>query len=268
MTNKPDYSVFVNSTDSFEDAWEPFFRLLHDYWPDAAHVTLNTETKTYSHASIDVTSTQVARDGCERVPWGECMLRALDHIPTELFVYLQDDYFLYDAVDVERIDEAARIVEGEGLDCLRLMECGGGGPWEPTTYPWLWSVSRHAKYRIALQAGLWTKAGMRKYLRRHESPWQMEVWGSRRAERIPGRIWCVSRDVYGDGQPQIIPYVPTGIVKGGWNREVVEHLFAQHGIEVPFERRGWWNPATPPRSSLGAKVRKAPRYAWDRIRSL
>jgi hypothetical protein len=268
VTSQPAYTVFVNSTDSFEDTWEPFFDLLQEYWPQSGPVVLNTETKTYAYPEVEVTSTRVARQGEARVPWGECMLRALDHIPTEMFVYLQDDYFLYDRVDAEKVDEAAAVMQAEGLDCLRLMECGGGGPWEPTAYPWLWSLSRNAKYRIALQAGLWTKTGMRKYLRRHESPWQMEVWGSRRASRTPGRIWCVSRDVYGDDQPQIIPYVPTGIVKGGWNREVVEELFAQHGIEVPFEERGWWDPATSRRSSLGAKIRKVPKYAWDRMRSL
>ena len=79
-----------------------------------------------------------------------------------------------------------RVLRIEGLDCLRLMECGGAGPYEPTAYPWLCSVDRAARYRISLQAALWTKTGMRKYLRAHESPWQMEVWGSKRAARIPG----------------------------------------------------------------------------------
>jgi len=262
------YSIFVNSTDSFEDTWEPFFRLLYEYWPQSALVTLNTETKSYRHPDVPIACTQVARAGESRIPWGECMLRALDHIPTEMFVYLQDDYFLYDPVLTGVVDEAAQVMLEEGLDCLRLMECGGSGPWEPTSYPWLWSLARNAKYRIALQAGLWTKTGMRKYLRAHESPWQMEIWASRRAARIPGKIWCVSREVYSDDHPQVIPYVPTGIVKGRWNRDAVELLFAQHSIEMPFEKRGWWDAAAYPRSSFATKLSKAPRYGWDRVRSL
>lgn len=268
MTTPPVYAVFVNSTDSFEDTWDPFFHLLHEYWPQVVRVTLNTETKAYSRPDMEVVSTRIARKGETRPPWGECMLRALDRIPTEMFVYLQDDYFLYDRVDTEKVDEAARVMEAEGLDCLRLMECGGAGPWAPTSYPWLWSVSRHATYRISLQAGLWTKTAMRKYLRSHESPWQMEVWGSRRAARTPGEIWCVSRDTHGDGQPQVVPYVPTGIVKGRWNRAAVGALFASHDLRVPFDERGWWDPAAPPRSSLGAKAAKLPKFAWDRVRSL
>ena len=268
MTETPDYTIFVNSTDSFEDTWDPFFHLLHDYWPLAGPVVLNTETKTFSHPDVSVSCTRVAKAGETNVPWGECMLRALDHIPTELFVYLQDDYFLYDSVQNEIVDEAARIMREEGLDCLRLMECGGAGPWEPTNYPWLWTVSQRATYRISLQAGLWTKSGMRKHLRAHESPWQMEVWGSKRAHRTPGRIWCVSRDVYGDDQPQVVPYVPTGIVKGRWNRDAVEKLFSQHELGVSFEGRGWWDPATYKHSGALTKLIKLPKYAWDRFRSL
>jgi len=268
VVSTPEYTVFVNSTDSFEDTWEPFFHLLHDYWPEAGQVVLNTETKDFTHPDVPVASTRIARSGESRVPWGECMLRALDHIPTELFVYLQDDYFLYEPVDTEAVDTAARIMVEEDLDCLRLMECGGAGPWEPTQYPWLWSVSRRATYRLSLQAGLWTKTGMRRYLRAHESPWQLEVWGSKRAWRLSGRIWCVSRDVHGDGQPQIIPYVPTGIVKGRWNREAVEELFSAHGVDVPFEVRGWWDPATYRRSNLMGKLAKLPKFVTDRIRSL
>lgn len=268
MTETPAYSVFVNSTDSFEDTWQPFFHLLAEYWPQASGLVLNTETKSFDYPGLDITCTTVARGGESRLPWGECMLRALEVIPTELFVYLQDDYFLYEPVKTEVVDEAARIMEREGLDCLRLMECGGGGPWEPTQYDWLWSLSRHAKYRIALQAGLWTKTGMRKYLRAHESPWQLEIWGSKRARHTPGRIWCVSRETYHETKPQVIPYVPTGIVKGRWNKEAVEVLFAAHDIEVPFERRGWWDPERPQRSSLLTKVRKLPKFTLDRIRSL
>lgn len=268
VVQPPQYSVFVNSTDAFEDTWAPFFRLLGQFWPNCGEVVLNTERKSFECDGISVRSTRVARGGEQRIPWGECMLRALEHIPTELFIYLQDDYFLYDAVNVERVDEAAGIVAAEGLDCLRLMECGGAGPYEATEYPWLRAVSRRAAYRISLQAAVWTKTGMRKYLRAHESPWQLEVWGSRRAARIDGRIWAVSREFYGDGQRQIVPYVPTGIVKGAWNRAAVEDLFVAHDIQVDFTGRGWWDPASSRRSTLGQKIRKLPGYMWDRVRSL
>lgn len=268
MTDAPAYTIFVNSTDSFEDTWGPFFHLLADFWPASGPVVLNTERKGYSHPLFDVTATRVAREGETRIPWGECMLRALDHIPTETFVYLQDDYFLCAPVLTDVVAHAAHIVEAENLDCLRLMECGDAGPYESTTYPWLCSVSRTAAYRISLQAGIWTKTGMRKYLRTHESPWQMEVWGSKRAARIPGKIWAVNRDIYSEYREQVIPYEPTGIVRGLWKRDAVEGLFAEHGIAMDFGKRGWLPAGGPPRSTLVQKLGKLPKFTWDRIRSL
>lgn len=264
-----DYTLFVNSTDSFEDTWEPFFGLLGEYWPQVSPVILNTETKGFEHPVIDVRTTRVARPGEHGLPWGECMLRALDEIPTELFVYLQDDYFLCDRVNTEVVEAAARVMVAEELDCLRLMECGGSGPWEPTSYEWFWSVSRGAVYRIALQAALWSKRGMRKYLRAHETPWQMEVWGSKRASHTDGRIWCVNRDLFEEELNPVIPYVPTGIVKGRWNRCAVEQLFAQHGFEVDFARRGWWDADDPAnRRSFGQRLVRLPGLAVARVKSL
>ena len=96
----------------------------------------------------------------------------------------------------------------------------------------------------------------------------MEVWGSggRLESTAESGLSAATSTV--TGKPQVIPYVPTGIVKGRWNRDAVENLFATHGIRVSYEERGWWDPATYVRSSLGTKLRKLPGYAWDRVRSL
>jgi hypothetical protein len=268
MTETPAYTIFVNSTDSFEDTWVPFFHLLADFWPDPGTVVLNTETQAYVDPRVDVVATQIARAGEGRIPWGECVIRALNHIPTETFIYLQDDYFLRAPVMHDVIEEAVRIVAAEGLDCLRLLECGGTGPFEPTGYPWLCSLAQHARYRLSMQAAIWTKTGIRKYLRSHESGWELEVWGSKRAARIPGRIWAVDRSVYSEEREQVVPYVPTGIVKGQWLREAVEELFAEHGLDVDFSVRGWLPAEGPHTSTLTQKLRKLPAFAWDRIRSL
>ena len=268
VTSNTSYTLFVNSTDSFADTWEPFFHLLADYWPQDRPVVLNTETKAFTNPAFEIISTRVAREGERHISWGECVMRALDSIPTETFVYLQDDYFLYAPVRTDVVDEAVRVVESEDLDCLRLMECGGAGPYRPTPYPWLCEVSPRSHYFIALQAGIWTKTGMRRLLRTHESPWQMEIWGSRRAARLGARIWAVNRDVYSEEHEQVIPYEPTGIVRGQWKRDIVEALFAQHGIVTDYSQRGWLPDSGPTRSSLATKLRKLPAYAWARVRSL
>jgi hypothetical protein len=246
------YTVFVNSTDAYADTWDPFFDLFAAYGPPTERpVLLNTETKGYRHPAVDVVATRVgAMEPEARLSWGECLLRALDLVETDLLLYLQDDYFLEAPVQADRVDRWARRMLERGEDNIRLLECGGAGPWSETDDPLLWEVDRRSRYRVSLQAGLWRVDTLRALLRSHESPWQFEAFGSRRARRGARRILCVNRDRFHRGGPQVVPYTPTGIVGGRWDLGVVEDLFTRHGIAVDYATRGVRTPD--------------PRPAWRR----
>lgn len=238
------YTILVNSTDSFEDCWYPFFTFFSRYWSgNKPNVVLNTETKDFSYTGLDITCSIVGKKNpTQRLAWGECLLRSLDQISTEIILYLQDDYFINAAVDVEQINAFVKIMLEEEYSHISLVTFSNGGPWHPTKYPLLSEVDQKASYRISLQAGLWRKERLRFYIRRHETPWQFEVWGSKRAHRIKDSFLCVSHDVFDDYSRRIIPYEPTGIVKGKWNREAVCRLFLENGIDVDFSKRGFYDP--------------------------
>ncbi len=39
-------TVFINTSDNFEDCWDPFFKLFRLYWPDCPYkIVLNTEKR-------------------------------------------------------------------------------------------------------------------------------------------------------------------------------------------------------------------------------
>jgi hypothetical protein len=256
------FTILVNSTDRFEDCWNPFFTLFVAYWPDCPYpIVLNTDTKSYAHPGLEIRASRVAAAG-ERLTWSECLMRCLDGIETEIVLYLQEDFFLNGPVNANLIEEFVHLMLRDGLDCIRLMECGGAGPWTASKYPDLWEVDRRARYRVALQAGLWRRNMMRSHLRRHESPWQFEVFGSQRLWRSEDRILCVNRDLYSGPSREIFPYEPTGVVGGRWKREAVVELFAQHGIDVDYSLRGLHDPSAP--------ARKGPLWkrVLDRARSL
>jgi hypothetical protein len=189
-------------------------------------------------------------------------MRCLDRIDTEFILYLQEDFFLNAPVDGARIAAFVELMSSHKLDCVRIMECGGAGPWTPSQYPDLWEVDQRAKYRIALQAGLWRRTMMRSHLRRHESPWQFEIFGSRRLWRSTDRILCVNRDLYSGPGKEIFPYEPTGVVGGKWKREAVVDLFDRHRIAVDYGTRGFYDPNAP------ARKRPLWKRAFDRARSL
>lgn len=43
-------TIIVNSCDKYEDAWNPFFKLMEIHWPksDKYQIILNTENKDYT----------------------------------------------------------------------------------------------------------------------------------------------------------------------------------------------------------------------------
>ena len=51
-------TILINTSDGFEDCWNPFFTLFKKYWPNnQSPVFLNTEFKNYVHPGLNIKST-------------------------------------------------------------------------------------------------------------------------------------------------------------------------------------------------------------------
>jgi hypothetical protein len=238
-----DLTVLVNTSDGYADCWDPFFRLFSDYWRNCPYpIVLNTETRDYAFAGLDITATKIASGASRRLSWSECLGRCLGTMSTPYVLYLQEDYFLESPVRGEWIENFLGVLRAGRADVIRLMECDGSGPWHPTADETLWAVDQKARYRIALQAGLWRKTTLQGSLRQHESAWQLEGFGSERARRRRGEIvLAAARDRFHGPGLEVFPYQPTGVIAGKWERSIVEPLFAAHAIEVDFSRRGFYD---------------------------
>jgi hypothetical protein len=258
-----DLTIVVNSSDGFEDCWIPFFTLFAKHWPQCPYpLVLNTEKKQYQHPGLHIVSSQVAAGESRRLTWSECLMRCLDRIDTPLVLYLQEDFFLEAAVQTQTLESLIAPLRDGSADVVRVMECGGAGPWHATANPLLWRVDQQAAYRISLQAVLWRKSTLRQHLRKHESPWQLEVFGSARARRLKTEnVLCVNRDQFHGPGKEVIPYTPTGVVKGKWEK-FVPALFEREGIRMDYSQRGFYEPGQP-----SAKAPLINRVA-DRLRSL
>jgi len=259
-----DLTIFVNTSDNFADCWIPFFTLFKQYWPDCPYpIVLNTETKDFSFNGLNIHCSKVAVGETRRLTWSECLARSLDAIETPYIFYLQEDYFLEAPVRADVVAGFLDEFRHDRADVIRIMECDDAGPWRPTQHPLLWEVDQQAQYRITLQAGLWRKSTLRGHIRLHESPWQLEVFGSARARRKKEKVLCVNRDMFSKPNSEVFLYQPTGVITGQWERKIVEPLFAKHGIEVDFAVRGYYDRATP-------KANKRPllNRLYDRVRSL
>lgn len=239
-------TILVNSCDSFEDCWHPFFKLLSIYWPQCPHpIVLNTEQKVFAYPGLDVRASRVAEGwrGQGRLPWSDCLLRCLEQVDTEYLLYLQEDYFLNGPVDQGLIGEFIALMNQQHVPHIRLMELDRhAGHRQSAVHPLLWEIHERADYRLNLQAGLWRRDTLQSYLQPGESAWEFERWGTRRSYQRTDKLLCQSLDHFNARQRFVVPYHPTGIVRGRWYEPAVKSVFAEHGITVDFSKRGFHRP--------------------------
>jgi len=251
VMERPDadsFSILVNSSDGFEDCWPPFFALFTRYWPNCqVPILLNTELKgwSYSHLNIKCTQVQHVTGSVKRLSWSECLEAALSQVTTPLVLYLQEDYFFKAPVEVSLISSLCeKMVADINIRHIGLTNFGSCGPFLPTDDPHLWEISQFAPYRISAQAAIWRVDTLRSYLRPWENAWMFEIFGTRRAMRRPELFLTLTRDPHHSERVSAIDYIQTGIIKGKWHPEI-PNLFRQHGIEVDFRKRGFYEPKPP-----------------------
>ena len=233
------YSILVNTSDGFEDAWNPFFELLKIHWPESVKykIYLNTEKKTYSNPHFNIISTKVNEGMERRLTWSECLKMAIDKIETPLILYLQEDYFLKSSVNHSDILKYVHILEKDpSVKCIYLTESGAKKTSPSHIYEGMSVVAQKTKYRLSTQASLWRKDVLKSYLEDDENGWMFEIYGSIRSSKNLETFLKID-----DEELEPLRYIQTGIMKGKWKGEV-KYLFANNNIEVDFTERGFYEP--------------------------
>lgn len=239
------YSILINTCDKFEDCWDPFFKLWSLYWKDCkGTVYLNTEYKDYSFPNLDIISVK----GCsthgipknKRATWSQCLKWAIEIMDTELILYLQEDYFLNGKVKNEMLEHYLKyMADHPEIPCIQLTTDG-------IPVREIYDKKEHLHYSnpkhfsyVSCQASIWRKDILTKLIREHESAWNFEWWGSKRAYYLGIKFLTLNHDWLKDGN-DIIPYIKTGVIGGKWYHPVVD-LFNKHGIQIDFSRRGFFD---------------------------
>jgi hypothetical protein len=243
------FTLLVNSCDAFEDCWAPFFCLLERYWSaPRPSIVLNTEHKLWAHDNFDIRCTQVQMETERSLTWSECLSAALASIDTPLVLYMQEDYFIEKPVDVEVISELAqRMIDDPSIQHIGLTHFGAGSPILPDKRPMLSRIGPRATYRVSTQAGLWRTDALQSYILPWETGWMFELFATIRSWKRDELFLTLDRNLTAPA----IEYQLTGIVKGQWS-DFVPPLFAREGINMAFEKRGFYDSDQP---SLSRRIR-------------
>ena len=238
---KNNYSILINTTDSFEDCWLPFFTLFKKYWPEYnGKIYLNTETKIYIHKGLNIISIQNNKNTPNnKVTWSECLIRALQVIEEKMILYMQEDYFLNDFVKDDIVEKYVELMlNNPKIDCIHLTDAGGQLGKISIYDDKLEHLISPQRYLTNCQAALWNKNTLLSLIRPYENAWQFEEFGSKRAAKLKPVFLGVRRSFVKHEQFEIIPYIFTGIIQGRWYEPVVD-LFKNHDITVDFSIRGF-----------------------------
>jgi hypothetical protein len=235
------FSILINTTDSFEDCWFPFFTLFKKYWPEyTGKIYLNTETKSYSYEGLNIISIQNNKNTPnKKTTWSECLLRALNVIEEDVILYMQDDYFIKDFVKNEIVEKFILLMhENSKIDCIHLTDAASPGE-IISEFKNLYTIPKIDQDRISCQAALWKKDTLMLYPRKYETAWNFEWWGSKRAAILNHNFYVVDRNRFNSNSFEIIPYVFTAVIGGRWLKEVVP-LCELHNIKIDYSKRGFF----------------------------
>lgn len=230
-------TILVNSCDDYEEIWNPFFMLYKKYWPTCNYpIVLNTESKKYHYGDLNIRTMSLYKPG-QKVPWGKRLIETLKNVESEYILFLLDDFFFTDYVDVKRLEECIKWMDENpniatfGFTRTRQPNIKDG------KFPGFEKRPQEGEYRLNTQAAIWRREKLISYIRPHESAWDWEILGSKRSSRYQEDFYSAI-----EGDLLIFPYnsVDYGLRRGKWLKGTVS-VFDREGIKVDYSKRGFWD---------------------------
>jgi hypothetical protein len=177
-------------------------------------------------------------------PYYKAWTDALKALPNEFFIYLQEDFFLYDRVDMVKIREyETYLKEHPEYSFVRLLKSGALGNKKITDT--LYEIESTNQDIFSMQATIWRSSDYIKLLE--------EVKDEKWLENYKYRDAAIKLGIKGlyhyDGEPKrggahydskVYPYIATALVRGKWNLSEYPKELGKIGQDhnIDFTKRG------------------------------
>ncbi len=250
--NLNNLTILVNSCDSYEDLWEPFFKLFKKFGGEltSCPIVLNTESKKFSYDGLNI----ICPNAYDKpVEWGRRLRRTLNSIKTDYVFFLLDDFFLQKPANIEMISQCLTWLEGnKNIGAFNFI------PIEPAqkesiSYKNFCLMPIDMMYRFNAQACLWNKSILINSILDIESPWEWEIYGNIRNKTIMKNIDLFSLkfnveepynygfvDYSNSNKDNIL--VHSAIMRGKWDLSCIDECFKKNHINIDYSIRGLYTP--------------------------
>lgn len=235
---KKDCTMIVCSCDSYSDTWEPLFKSIKKYWENFdMPIVLNTETKTYQMEGLKIKCLQLFKN--KKVNWGERFIEHLKRIDTEFVFLMLDDYFLVEPVDTTVINNCLNWMrENSNIAVFSFHRVDDPNNTPSEKYTNFDRRPQNGMYRLNCQAAIWRRERLLKFLKKNESPWDFEIYGSIRSSKYKDEFYSIREGVKEPLNYNMVSH-GTGICRGKWVKSIVEPLFKELDVKVDFSKRGF-----------------------------
>lgn len=231
-------TLLVNSYDGGEDLWDGFFTTVKHEWKDFdMPIVLNTESKSYSFEGLNIQTFQFYKPG-QTVPWAKRLIRTLKAIQTDYVLFFLEDFWLEDKVDTEFLEKSlCWMKENPDVAVLSFKPvCDYGPNIRDNRFERFEKRPQVGNYRFNCQAAIWRREKLIKYLRPHESPWEWELWGSRRSSRFKEGFYVLIK-----GEKEVFHYDMGWIMyRGKWCKRAVMPIAERYNLSIDFSKRGFY----------------------------
>ena len=220
--------TYTNS--SCKDVHPIYFDSIKKYFNGVSHCVLTDE-------KIDNDTTQILYDNNSK--YYQQMILALNQINTDYVLYSQEDYILFDYVDLNKVNEYLTILDNnQDIKFIRLIQSGVDGD-ELEFNDELIYLKKNHFYYFSTQITIWRKSCLIDMFNSSmvdtvteepkNSPFLKSIGGI-------GLCTTLKGDKVGGHYNSIIyPYIATAINKGKWNfseyGDKLENLLSKYDID-------------------------------------
>lgn len=261
--SKTDYALMVLGCDKNIELIPMFLRNLKKYWPQYdKEVYINTESQEVRSKDYKTIYPSIKCD--INTPWAKRLYNFLKEYPYEYVVFLLDDFILSDYVDTAELERVHKIMqEHSEIACFNFMETYKDAQDSVReAYDRYYLKDRKAEFRMNLQAAIWRKSYLMKFIRKHENPWQFETWGSVRSRRYKDEVYHIRK-----GEKRVFDYPEGGVLADNkWRGDAVVEFLKQEGFSIDYSKRDVYYEGEDRKTEI--KHRSFLQKVWEVTKSL
>lgn len=249
MDNKlQNLTILINTCDSYDDLWEPFFKLFKKFGGELAKcpIVLNTESKKFTYEDLNISC---PNNFDKTIEWGRRLKETLKTIKTDYVLFLLDDFFLQRPADTETIAQCIKwLDENKNVGAFNFISIEQAKI-EHQTYKNFCLMPLEMQYRVNAQACVWRKDILDKSILDIESPWEWEIFGNIRNSVLlkDVEIYALKYGVISPYNYNFIQYqkssennivVESAIMRGKWDLKCIKKCFEENDINIDYSIRG------------------------------